>query len=120
MFVEPTTEILQGDYIHREEPNDWQEIANSSGDRARLLQPVRLTLRYFTYRHARYVWNSTHMTFVRLHGLDRGHSVRKFTSYLNGLTKEEQAAKRLLYGLNAVNIEVKSYLTLFVQEVRIW
>ena len=87
-------------------------------DTSRLITSTKLSVRYFVYRHARYIWNSREGSYVRLYGLDKGHSITKFTTdYIYGLTRQEQMAKQTLYGTNSVDVEVKSYITLFVQEV---
>ena len=105
-------------YVHRESDAESNDAVDSMTDRSRLIASITLSVRYFEYRHVRYIWNHTEGSFVRLFGLDKGHLVNKFTrEYLNGITKDEQIGRRTVYGSNSVDVEVKSYGTLFIQEV---
>jgi hypothetical protein len=122
----PVTEdhgSVNASYIHREsdaEASDVSDEENVMTDRSRLILPTTTTLsvRYFEYRHARYIWSSRDFTFVRLYGLDKGHPISKFTNeYMYGITREEQMGKQTVHGTNSVDVEVKSYTTLFIEEV---
>ena len=107
-------------YIHRESESesDSSDNVENMTDRSRLITPTSLSVRYFDYRHARYIWSSREGSYVRLYGLDKGHPINKFTTdYIYGITREEQMGKRAIYGSNSVDVEVKSYATLFIQEV---
>ena len=105
-------------YVHRESDTESNDAVDTMTDRSRLITSVTLSVRYFEYRHVRYIWNHTEGSFVRLFGLDKGHLVKKFTrEYLNGITKDEHIGRRTVYGSNSVDVEVKSYGTLFIQEV---
>ena len=108
-------------YIHNESDNESSDASVEEGaltDRSRLITSTTSSVRYFEYRHARYIWKASEGSYVRLYGLDKGHPIRRFTEdYMYGLTKEEQAGKRTVFGRNSVDVEVKSYATLFVQEV---
>ena len=122
----PVTEdhgSVNASYIHREsepEERDVNDEEDAMTDRSRLIMPTTTTLsvRYFEYRHARYIWSSRESTFVRLYGLDKGHPISKFTTeYMYGITREEEMGKQTVHGTNAVDVEVKSYITLFIEEV---
>ena len=112
---------VNASYVHREsdsESNNAGDEEEHLTDRSRLISSTTSSVRYFEYRHARYIWNALEGSFARLYGLDKGHTINKFTSdYMYGLTKEEQDGKRTVFGRNSVDVEVKSYATLFVQEV---
>ena len=112
---------VNASYVHQEsdsESNNAGDEEEHLTDRSRLIASTTSSVRYFEYRHARYIWNSSEGSFARLYGLDKGHTINKFTSdYMYGLTKEEQDGKRTVFGRNSVDVEVKSYATLFVQEV---
>ena len=110
-------------YIHRDTDSESNEVsdAESLNDRSRLITAglvPTLSIRYFEYRHARYIWSSREGSYVRLYGLDKGHPISRFTAdYIQGITKEEQIGRRTVHGCNSVDVEVKGYATLFVQEV---
>ena len=109
---------MDATYVHRESDTESNDAVDSMTDRSRLITSINLSVRYFEYRHMRYIWNHAEGSFVRLFGLDKGHLLKKFTSeYLNGITKDEQIGRRTVYGSNSVDVEVKSYATLFIQEV---
>ena len=112
---------IDATYIHRERDTDsnvTSEEEEGLTDRTRLITSTAASVRYFEYRHARYIWNASEGSYTRLYGLDKGHPINKFTSdYMYGLTKEEQVGKRTIFGKNSVDVEVKSYASLFVQEV---
>ena len=109
---------MDATYVHRESDTESNDAVDGMTDRSRLITSVTLSVRYFEYRHVRYIWSHTEGSFVRLFGLDKGHLVKKFTrEYLNGITKDEQIGRRTVYGSNSVDVEVKSYGTLFIQEV---
>lgn len=112
---------INATYIHHESDvgsNNTSEEEEGLTDRSRLITSTAPSVRYFKYRHARYIWNASEGSYVRLYGLDKGHPINKFTTdYMYGLTKEEQVGKRTIFGRNSVDVEVKSYATLFVQEV---
>ena len=109
---------MDATYVHRESDAESNDAVDGMTDRSRLIASITLSVRYFEYRHVRYIWNHTEGSFVRLFGLDKGHLVNKFTrEYLNGITKDEQIGRRTVYGSNSVDVEVKSYGTLFIQEV---
>ena len=109
---------MDATYVHRESDTESNDAVDSMTDRSRLITSVTLSVRYFEYRHVRYIWNHTERSFVRLFGLDKGHLLKKFTrEYMNGITKDEQIGRRTVYGSNSVDVEVKSYATLFIQEV---
>ena len=95
-------------YIHRESDNDTIDASGEEGiltDRSRLITSATSSVRYFEYRHARYIWNASEGTFVRLHGLDKGHPINRFTTdYMYGLTKEEQTGKQTVFGLSLIHI----------------
>ena len=112
---------INATYIHHEsdvDSNNATDEEEGLTDRSRLITSTAPSVRYFEYRHARYIWNASEGSYVRLYGLDKGHPINKFTTdYMYGLTKEEQVGKRTIFGRNSVDVEVKSYATLFVQEV---
>ncbi|XP_078034110.1 polyamine-transporting ATPase 13A3 isoform X2 [Augochlora pura] len=65
-----------------------------------------------------YVWDAQQNTFSRLVGLDRYTLCSDLHANSNqGLSKEEQCLRRIVYGSNAIGVPVQSIGTLLVLEV---
>ncbi|KAG8231344.1 hypothetical protein J437_LFUL012254 [Ladona fulva] len=83
--------------------------------------PLQNPIRHFSYRLVRYAWDPEIRFFRRIYGLqgDDGQS-KKLSDILeesNGHTAQEQEALLKLYGENLIEVEVKSYGRLFVEEL---
>nr|CAD7426436.1 unnamed protein product [Timema monikensis] len=75
-------------------------------------------IRYFHLHHVKYVWDNENASFSRLLGLEgEKYTIAQLLDHSQGLTLQEQQQKLQLYGKNVIDIEVKSYWTLFVEEV---
>lgn len=74
-------------------------------------------LRFFVHQHIRYVWNAQEARFSRLSGLDKGVDCTDFFNKYTGYTKEIQEEKSRIYGRNSIDVEVKSYASLLIEEV---
>nr|CAD7588348.1 unnamed protein product [Timema genevievae] len=75
-------------------------------------------IRYFHLHHVKYVWDDENASFSRLLGLEgEKYTIAQLLDHSQGLTIQEQQQKLQLYGKNVIDIEVKSYWTLFVEEV---
>ena len=76
--------------------------------------------RYFDYQCSRYAWSKSTGRFEVLRGVGHGRGramldiARDFSS---GLTNDARRKKRLLYGLNSIDVDVKSHTRLLFQEV---
>lgn len=69
----------------------------------------------FKCKQVRYIWDDTTNQFVKLKGLDINvPSVLLHQS--NGLTKDQQYARRLIYGFNEISIPLRGILTLLFLE----
>lgn len=67
----------------------------------------------------RYVWNNRLRVFEKLEGLDNGLTCAQVhDNYGEGRTVAEHNYKIELYGKNSIQVEVKSYFRLFIDEVR--
>ena len=87
--------------------------------RMRLLPNIKPQMRYFKYRQQRYVWSNETELFERLDGL---HEKDKNIGTLLGRREKgivDNARRNLqeLFGSNTIEVEVKSYLSLLVDEV---
>ncbi|XP_071805048.1 polyamine-transporting ATPase 13A3-like [Asterias amurensis] len=74
--------------------------------------------KYFRYQEMLYVWHPTNKAFYKLRALDGATSCSEFYDKLqNGLSRQEAAERRYVYGLNKIVIQVRPILVLLVQEV---
>ncbi|XP_049865896.1 polyamine-transporting ATPase 13A3-like isoform X2 [Pectinophora gossypiella] len=74
-------------------------------------------LRFFTYQHSRYIWLHDHGSFVNVVALNEKMTITLLMENNCGINKRQQNELIKLYGPNSVEVEVKSYWTLFVNEV---
>ncbi|RDD38189.1 putative cation-transporting ATPase 13A3 [Trichoplax sp. H2] len=73
---------------------------------------------FFEYRCIRYYWNEKQQTFLPLRGLETGCTCREIRYYLSNGLSNQQACRRLhTYKQNLIDVTVKSYLHLLVEEV---
>lgn len=74
--------------------------------------------RFFKFGAVRFFWDHRTDNFVRQSALDSGYSIQDLVSrYSKGLSAEERNRRICKYGPNTVEIEVKPYLKLLVEEV---
>ncbi|XP_071146694.1 polyamine-transporting ATPase 13A3-like isoform X1 [Mytilus edulis] len=74
-------------------------------------------LKYFDYQHIRYIWDQGARNFNKLLDLSTNVSCISITEDFQGFTSKEQEQKRLVYGDNVIDVDVKSYGKLFMEEV---
>ncbi|CAH2236992.1 jg9485 [Pararge aegeria aegeria] len=74
-------------------------------------------LRYFIYQHSRYIWLNDHGAFINVLALNEKITISLLMENMSGINKRQQNELIKLYGNNSVEVEVKSYWTLFVNEV---
>ncbi|XP_072940541.1 polyamine-transporting ATPase 13A3-like isoform X2 [Epargyreus clarus] len=74
-------------------------------------------LRYFLYRHTRFVWVNEQGAFINVLDLNEKMTVGFWMENMSGINKKQQTELLKLYGQNSVEVEIKSYWTLFVDEV---
>ncbi|KAL8587281.1 hypothetical protein ACOMHN_045528 [Nucella lapillus] len=89
------------------------------GDRDMLIaaSSVEGKMRCFDYQHYRYIWDPQKRTFRELEDLSTNTSSKTILDSVNGLTHEQRISRLAVYGDNAIDIEVKSYWKLFIEEV---
>ena len=103
-------------YVHHSDDEDLvsdnsnSDSQFSDNDRMPLWSPIKHTLRYFEYHHVRYVWDFRKKTYTRLFGLDKNTPLNLFnTTLTQGLTKDMQSVRQILYGLNRLVLFLKIY-----------
>ncbi|WAR14557.1 AT133-like protein [Mya arenaria] len=78
-----------------------------------MFEPVVL---YFDFQHVRYIWSSRSKTYSKLLDLSSNTLMTSLENH-KALTRLQQAHRRMLYGNNSVEVEVKSYWKLLIEEV---
>ncbi|GFY37225.1 probable cation-transporting ATPase 13A3 [Trichonephila inaurata madagascariensis] len=91
-------------------------ISSHSHDSMNFNYSPNISYRHFVHNCGKFVWDSTLSCFKRLRGYE-GLPCSEFFEKFQGLTASEENEKREIYGPNCIDVEVKSYFTLFVDEV---
>ncbi|XP_062363425.1 polyamine-transporting ATPase 13A2 isoform X8 [Cinclus cinclus] len=74
-------------------------------------------LRYYLFQGMRYVWLERQQAFCRVSVLDEGWTCAELHLSRAGLHQQEHSARRKIYGPNLIEVPVKSYARLLVEEV---
>ncbi|NXP64436.1 AT132 ATPase, partial [Chloropsis cyanopogon] len=88
-----------------------------SRDTVRLHDKDENVLRYFLFQGMRYVWLERRQAFCRVSVLDQGWTCAELHLCQAGLDPQEHGARRKIYGPNLIEVPVKSYARLLVEEV---
>ncbi|XP_029395861.1 cation-transporting ATPase 13A2 isoform X2 [Mus pahari] len=73
-------------------------------------------LRYYVLQGQRYVWMETQQAFCQVSLLDHGRTCDDIHCSSSGLSLQDQATRKTIYGPNVIGIPVKSYLQLLADE----
>ncbi|KAG6448590.1 probable cation-transporting ATPase 13A3 [Manduca sexta] len=74
-------------------------------------------LRYFVYQHSRFIWLHDQGVFINVLALNEKLPISLLMENMSGINKRQQTELIKLYDKNSVEVAVKSYWTLFVNEV---
>uniref|UniRef100_A0A6G1SQ57 Cation-transporting ATPase n=1 Tax=Aceria tosichella TaxID=561515 RepID=A0A6G1SQ57_9ACAR len=74
-------------------------------------------IRYFENKKIRYVWYDDESNFIKLRGFDKNMTFSGLQKMTSGLSVEDQARRRRLFGDNRIHIEVLPYMKILFQEV---
>ncbi|NWZ68329.1 AT132 ATPase, partial [Acrocephalus arundinaceus] len=88
-----------------------------SRDTVRLHDKDESILRYYLFQGMRYVWLERRQAFCRVSVLDEGWTCADLHLCQAGLDQQEHSARRKIYGPNLIEVPVKSYARLLVEEV---
>ncbi|NXR53742.1 AT132 ATPase, partial [Hippolais icterina] len=88
-----------------------------SRDTVRLHNKDETILRYYLFQGMRYVWLERRQAFCRVSVLDEGWTCADLHLCRAGLDQQEHSARRKIYGPNLIEVPVKSYARLLVEEV---
>lgn len=74
-------------------------------------------LKIFNYQFSKYIWHLEKGCFVILEEFMPKMTLEEILEYSHGLLENEQAKLLKLYGFNTIEVQVKSYYRLFIEEV---
>ncbi|XP_072607176.1 polyamine-transporting ATPase 13A2 isoform X6 [Vulpes vulpes] len=74
------------------------------------------TLRYYLFRGQRYIWIESQQAFCQASLLDNGRTCEDVHRSCSGLSLQDQAVRKTIYGPNVISVPVKSYPQLLVDE----
>ncbi|CAN2387990.1 P5-type ATPase cation transporter [Pristimantis euphronides] len=74
-------------------------------------------LRYFVFEGMRYIWRGQSMDFVKISSLDEGLTFGEIHKRKSGLSQPDHDNRKLIYGYNEIDVPVKSYGQLLIEEV---
>ncbi|XP_071772764.1 polyamine-transporting ATPase 13A2 isoform X1 [Centroberyx gerrardi] len=92
------------------EDRDWR-------DTVQLHKEEKTLLRYYLFEGLRYVWLARKGAFCRVSLLNEDWTCNDLYGFQNGLSPLEQSLRRHIYGPNLIDVPVKSYMQLLVEEV---
>ncbi|XP_029975552.1 polyamine-transporting ATPase 13A2 isoform X2 [Salarias fasciatus] len=107
-----TEEMEEGSWevLGQQEDVEWR-------DTVQLYDEERTLLRYYLFEGLRYVWLSRKGAFCSVSVLNEDWSCKDLHNFKKGLTPLEQSLRRSLYGANLIDVPVKSYMKLLVEEI---
>ncbi|XP_032564727.1 cation-transporting ATPase 13A2 isoform X3 [Chiroxiphia lanceolata] len=88
-----------------------------SRDTLRLHENEENVLRYYLFQGMRYVWLERRQMFCRVSVLDEGWTCADLHLSQPGLDQQDHSTRRKIYGPNLIEVPVKSYARLLVEEV---
>ncbi|XP_043917761.1 polyamine-transporting ATPase 13A2 isoform X2 [Protopterus annectens] len=93
------------------EEEDWRDTIQLHKTDEKIL------LRYYKFQGLRYIWIEKRGQFCKLSVVDEGWTCGDIHRHKFGLSRQDQKAKQNIYGPNVIDVPVKSYLKLLVEEV---
>nr|XP_025867796.1 cation-transporting ATPase 13A2 isoform X6 [Vulpes vulpes] len=79
-------------------------------------EEAQRTLRYYLFRGQRYIWIESQQAFCQASLLDNGRTCEDVHRSCSGLSLQDQAVRKTIYGPNVISVPVKSYPQLLVDE----
>ncbi|NXG42908.1 AT132 ATPase, partial [Psilopogon haemacephalus] len=86
-------------------------------DTIRLHEKEENTLRYYLFEGMRYIWVERRQAYCRVSVLDEGWTCADLHHSQAGLDQQDHSTRRKIYGPNLIEVSVKSYARLLVEEV---
>ncbi|XP_032377687.1 polyamine-transporting ATPase 13A2 [Etheostoma spectabile] len=92
------------------EENEWR-------DTVQLHKEEKTLMRYYLFKGLRYIWLGRKGAFCRVSVLNEDWTCNDLYGFQKGLSHLEQSIRRLMYGPNLIDVQVKSYVKLLFEEV---
>ncbi|XP_049608682.1 polyamine-transporting ATPase 13A2 isoform X2 [Syngnathus scovelli] len=107
-----TEELEEGslELLGDTETTEWR-------DTVELYQEKKTLLRYYLFEGLRYIWLNRKAAFCLASVLNEDWTCKDLHGYKNGLSHLEQNFRRQVYGPNVIDVPVKSYFKLLIEEV---
>ncbi|XP_051915684.1 cation-transporting ATPase 13A2 isoform X2 [Hippocampus zosterae] len=86
-------------------------------DTIQLHQEKKTLLRYYLFEGLRYIWLDRKAAFCLVSVLNEDWTCNDLHGFKNGLSLLEQNLRRQVYGPNVIDVPVKSYFQLLIEEV---
>ncbi|XP_067873491.1 cation-transporting ATPase 13A2 isoform X2 [Heterodontus francisci] len=80
-------------------------------------QEEKNVIRYYTFDGLRYIWTEKRQSFCKLSVLEETLTCGDIHRQQRGLSRHNQNTKRRVYGPNMIDVPVKSYFRLLIEEV---
>ncbi|KAM4651586.1 polyamine-transporting ATPase 13A2 isoform 2-T5 [Discoglossus pictus] len=74
-------------------------------------------LRYFVFEGMRYIWSERSADFIKVSSLDEGLTCGDLQRLRTGLSQTDRDTRKQIYGPNEIDVPVKSYGILLIDEV---
>ncbi|NXT91048.1 AT132 ATPase, partial [Anhinga rufa] len=88
-----------------------------SRDTIRLHEKEENILRYYIFEGMRYIWIEQRQAYCKVSVLDEGWTCADLHLFQAGLDQQDHNTRRKIYGPNLIEVPVKSYVRLLVEEV---
>ncbi|NXU54138.1 AT132 ATPase, partial [Turnix velox] len=88
-----------------------------SRDTVCLHQKEENVLRYYLFEGMRYIWVEQRQAYCKVSVLDEGWTCAELHLFHTGLHQQDHSTRRKIYGPNLIEVPVKSYARLLVEEV---
>uniref|UniRef100_A0A665X149 Uncharacterized protein n=1 Tax=Echeneis naucrates TaxID=173247 RepID=A0A665X149_ECHNA len=86
-------------------------------DTVQLYTEEKTLLRYYLFEGLRYIWVDRKGAFCRVSVLNEDWSCKDLYGFQKGLSHLEQSFRRQIYGPNLIDVPVKPYIKLLIEEV---
>ncbi|XP_057175089.1 cation-transporting ATPase 13A2 isoform X1 [Triplophysa rosa] len=90
---------------------------NECRDTVQLHKEKKTLLRYYVFEGMRYIWMSKKGAYCKASILNEGWTCADLHGRQQGLSRADQSARKQIFGANIIDVPVKSYLQLLIEEV---
>ncbi|CAG6021127.1 unnamed protein product [Menidia menidia] len=107
-----TQEVEEGslEMLGQLEEAEWR-------DTVQLYREEKTLVRYYLFEGLRYIWLDRRGAFCRVSVLSEDWTCKDLHSFQKGLSPLEQSLRRNIFGVNLIDVPVKSYTRLLFEEV---